>query len=234
MGEEIHPLHFPLSSKVPIRIFRIHLSSFKLFPFGTGFDPSPPSPWSKFSAWSPVGVSTGFFLCASSSCRIESSVTSNPRFPKNNVGPGGCFCVDSILRAVLVRPVLRAPGVDADASGVVAVVPSPSTAVVLAGRPEKSSPCGPQISHERRGRNRMLSPSLINNRRPSRFRSDKVIATSFASGVAKSTYAKLTEGNLMSKIWGWDRQEVRSSPRVYVGSSTARRCLQRHVYPGDL
>ena len=106
--------------------------------------------------------------------------------------------MDSILRAVLVRPVLRAPGVDADASSVVAVAPSPSTAVVLAGRPEKSSPGCPRISHESSKINRTSSPSLINSRRPSRFRSDKVIATSFASGVAKSTYAKLPEGNLMS------------------------------------
>ena len=60
---------------------------------------------------------------------MVSSVVSKPRFPRNSVGPGGCFCTLSIFCAVLVCPVVFAP---AGAS-------APSAAAG-AGRPVKSSP----------------------------------------------------------------------------------------------
>jgi hypothetical protein len=83
-----YPLHRPLSSNVPIRIFRIQGSC------GASTLTS-----------SPVG--SGAFLgcarCASKRPLIESTVVLNPRLPKKSVGAGGCFCVDSIFRANGVR-----------------------------------------------------------------------------------------------------------------------------------
>jgi hypothetical protein len=83
-----YPLHRPLSSNVPIRIFRIQ---------GSCGASSPTT--------SPVG-SGAFFGCARCASKrplIESTVVLNPRLPKKSVGAGGCFCVDSSFRANGVR-----------------------------------------------------------------------------------------------------------------------------------
>jgi hypothetical protein len=147
-------------------------------------------------------------------------VTSNPRFPKNSVGPGGCFCAARIFWAIFVKPVLEAP--------VVVTVPSSLVAVVvMAGRPAKSSPNSPSCQTRNRWKTG-YSPSLINNLRPSRLRSDKAIAASFASGVAKSTYAKLSKNKpivqnkgenkipTQSLLWVQHRSEEPS--KAYVSS----------------
>ncbi len=171
-----YPLHFPVSSNVPMRIFLIHLSE------------ASPS-----AAPSPVG----FGRCESSKARMDLSVVSNPRLPKKSVGPGGCFCTRRIFCPVFEMPAI---------AGVPASAPSAPGAATGAGRPLKSSPANSRMKHEHsvmRMDPRGNIPSVMSRRRPSRLFSDIVIATVFASGVAKSTYAKLEVGRkYIGSLWG--------------------------------
>lgn len=119
-----YPLHRPLSSNVPIRIF---LSQRRGFPPGFFAAPS-------------------FFACSSRSAgrpcpsiiwRISSSLVSKGRLPMNNVCAAGCFCARRIFWAVL-EWVFVGDWVVAgafDSSSDVA-----AAALGTSGRPAKSSP----------------------------------------------------------------------------------------------
>lgn len=121
-------------------------------------------------------------LCASKSSRIESSVVSKPRFPRNNVGAGGCFCTRKIFCWVFVKLPVNLP---VTGSLELSDVPSPPLGV---GRPAKSPPMYPQckLNVRREGRSSYV-PSLISKLRPWSSRSERAIAVTFASDVAKST-----------------------------------------------
>ena len=114
-----YPLHLPLSSKVPMRTFRIHLS------FVDGLSSGVSCACSS---------ATGFLRCALSRSVMACVVVSNPRLPKNNVGAGGCFCERSIFCAVLLNP----DGLAWDCES--AVGKSPVDCAEVDGRPVKSSP----------------------------------------------------------------------------------------------
>lgn len=161
-----YPLHRPLSSKVPIRIFRIQGSC--------GAPTSTSSP-------AGLGIFFGCARCAARRPLIESTVVLNPRLPKKSVGAGGCFCTESIFRATEDR---FFPCVTAS---------SPAPAIPLAlGRPSKSSPRGRIMGYgTKRAEDQVHAPSLMRRRRPSRGDSVLTIAAFLASNVAKSTYAKL-------------------------------------------
>ena len=136
------PLQAPLSSNVPIRIFRIH----------TSFDFAASPPWTSPSPWFPTRFSTltspSFPLslcpqcrCASNSSRIDPSVVSNPRLPRNNVCAGGCFCARNIFCAVLDKFLPSAVvAFLTDFSPWPPLGPSEGSVLALAGRPVKSSP----------------------------------------------------------------------------------------------
>ena len=155
-----YPLHKPLSSNVPIRIFRIQGS----------FAPS------LVVADSEEAVSF-FSLARWASKRplIESTVVSNPRLPKKSVGAGGCFCAERIFCANLEWPFPGALGPSSDVPG-------------FRGRPAKLSPEGGKFQVvQSKEENEIYIPSLIRRRRPSRGDSVIRMAASLASGVAKST-----------------------------------------------
>lgn len=112
-----YPLQRPLSSNVPIRIFRIQGS----FAFASA--PSLVRESDETTTASlPFSFSFSLVRWASKRPLIDSTVVSNPRLPKKSVGAGGCFCAECIFCANLEWP-------DADTAG-------------FTGRPSKLSPGG--------------------------------------------------------------------------------------------
>lgn len=128
------PLHKPLSSNVPIRIFRIHGSLVS----------------SSLADSEEVASLFSLTRWASKRPLIESTVVSNPRLPKKSVGAGGCFCDARTFCANLVWALpLVAPEPSSDTPG-------------FAGRPSKLSPGpGPQhVVRETRKKRRCLRTIL--------------------------------------------------------------------------
>lgn len=87
-----YPLQRPLSSNVPIRIFRIQAS----------FTPSLLA-----GSDGTVSLFASLARCASKRPLIDSTVVSNPRLPKKSVGAGGCFCAERTFCANLDWPLPR-------------------------------------------------------------------------------------------------------------------------------
>src|SRR6266702_8288613 len=160
-----YPLHRPLSSNVPIRIFRIQGSCCA----------STPTPTSTSAPACSGGAFFGCARCASKRPLIESTVVLNPRLPKKSVGAGGCFCAESIFRA---------NGTESP--------PHHRTFQCFGGGPQSHRLGRKEGVMVQNGlRSQVHAPSLMRRRRPSRGDSVITIAAFLASNVAKSTYAKL-------------------------------------------
>ena len=78
---------------------------------------------------------------------------------------------------------------------------------IAAGRPSKLSPIINESVRRQNGYEYVCGPSLISNLRPVRGLSDRAMANVFASGVAKSTYANLTNA-IQKFVRRWSSMNV--------------------------